>query len=100
MQRWLRSRSRISPSVGWVSSQSESSGQSCGIGRVVEAQALVGPEDGDRRVELVERRGMRLDVAVEFLLGVLERRHVDGEACGAVGHRHLEDVERAHRRRR
>ena len=51
-----------------------------GIGGIVEAQALVRPEDGDGGVELVEGRGMGLDVAVEFLLGLFERRHVDGEA--------------------
>ena len=44
-----------------------------GIGRVVEAQSLVGAEDGDGGVELVERAGMRLDMALQFLLRVLER---------------------------
>ena len=71
----------------------------CGIGGVVEAQALVGTEDGDRRVELVQCRGVGLDVAVELLFGIFQHRHVDGEARRAAGDRNLEHVERAHRAR-
>ena len=68
-----------------------------GISRVVDTQALVGAEDGNRGVELVQGRGMGLDVAVQFLLGLLEHRHVDGETGSAAGDGHLEHVKRTHR---
>ena len=45
---------------------------------------------------LFERRGMGLDVAVEFLFRHFQRGHVDGEARLAVGQGDLVDVERAH----
>ncbi len=45
---------------------------------------------------LFERRGMRLDVAVEFLLRLFEGRHVDGETGLAIRQIDFMDVEGAH----
>ncbi len=64
---------------------------------VEKPQALVGAEDGNRRVELVERRGMRLDVALQFLLRLVKGCHIDGETGKTADDLLLIDVEAAHR---
>ena len=63
---------------------------------VVKAQALVGPEDGNGRIKLVERGGMGLDMAVKLLLDFFHRRDIDGKSRRAFRQGDLMDVEGPH----
>ncbi len=61
----------------------------------METQLLVGAEDRNRSVELVERARMRLDVTLEFFLGGFELGRVDGKARPALGKGDFMNIERA-----
>ncbi len=65
-------------------------------GAIVEAQLLFPIEDGDRRRQLVERVGMRVDMLLQTRLGVRHVGDVDGRADNAaVFQRRMRERQRA-----
>ena len=69
-------------------------GPQLGIGGIVEAQALVRPENGDGRIQLVQRGSMGLRMTFQFLLRGFKRRHIIGKTGGAFGNRHIINIKR------
>ena len=67
------------------------------IGGVGGLQPPVGAEDGDRRLQLVERAGVELDLAAERRLGALDLGRVDGDAGAAALRGDVGDIEDAPR---
>ena len=64
-------------------------------GLIVEAHALIGGEDGDRRRDAVERARLAGHLAGQLVLHILQRRDVDHRAGAGAADRHDDGVEAA-----
>ncbi len=67
------------------------------IGGVERAQTMVGTEDGDGGLQLVERAGVEIDLAAERRLRGFHFGDVDGDAGAAAFRRDVGDIEDAAR---